>query len=228
MTEADVMDTLKKWSADTRLKNVCQKPLCRLHAHGSFASVVWRRALKMFSHDEHSDSMVRACDDDEDIVHGLTVAPLTKEEIDFPEADVIAYMLQHIEDNITEIKNDPTQQNRPECSNTTETHLFELGTKNVFFPCCWRQTIFKVTDHERDRESNKQNPDTFSDMTVPIRLDADLRRWLISIEYIKPNAYEIDPREKDAKTKKPKVGRCGLTPTRSLFGIGCVFNPFQT
>ena len=216
MTEADITDTLAAWAADSRLKKVCQRPLCRLHANGIYASGVFRKAIKMFSHDDLSDSMIQACDTDAERVHGLTVAPLTKEEIDYPEADSIAYMINYVENHMIQIKNDPTQQERTECSCTTETHLFALGNSSVFFPCNWKQSIFKVNNHELDSEGNKKDQDTYSDMTVAVRLDADLRRWLISIDYIKPNADDIDPRAKDAKTKKPKAGCCRLTPIRSI------------
>ena len=127
MTEAYTTDMRETWATDSRLRKVCQRPLCRLHANGTHASVLFRRALKMFSHDELSDSMTHAPVNDANGVHGLTVAPLTKEEIDYPEEDSVAYMVQYVENNIIEIKNDPTQLERPECSRTTETHIAALG-----------------------------------------------------------------------------------------------------
>jgi len=228
MTEASFSETLAKWRADSRLKRVCQRPLCRLHALGNHASGVFRRAIKMFSHDELSDSMIQACDNDADRVHGLTIAPLTKEEIDYPEAPTIAYMVKYVENHMVDIQNDPTQQERPECSRTTENHLVALGNSNVFFPCCWKLAIYKVINHELDSNGLTKDKDTFSDMTVAIRLDEDLRRWLISIDYIKPNADETNPREKDAKTKKPKVGAVHVDPYDNHLVRDCIFKPFQT
>jgi len=224
MTEAVFSETLAKWVADSRLKGVCKRPLCRLHARGIHASGVFRKAIKMFSHDELSDSMIQACDTDADRVHGLTIEPLTKEEIDYPEAASIAYMVEYVENHMVDIKNDPTHQERPECSRTTENHLVALGNSSVYFQCCWKQAIFKVNNHELDSNGKTKDKDTFSDMTVAIRLDADLRRWLISIDYIKPNADDIDPRAKDAKTKKPKAWWCRLTPMRICSTLSTLSN----
>lgn len=228
MTEAYTTDQREAWATDSRLRKVCQRPLCRLHANGTHASVLFRRALKMFSHDELSDSMTHAPVNDANGVHGLTVAPLTKEEIDYPEEDSIAYMVQYVENNIIEIKNDPTQLDRPECSRTTETHIAALGSSSVYFTCNLKQAIYKVNNPELDSEGNPQDPDTYSDMTVAIRLDSDLRQWLISIDYIKPDADDIDPRAKDAKMKKPKVGAVHVDPYDNHLVRGCVFQAFQT
>jgi len=189
------MPILELWKADNRLKRVCQNPICGNHAVGlTRASKYFRMALARFS--SGTDTTMSANGDaavEDALVHVQPEAILSKED-----KETSDFMVDFVNKNMGDISGDPSQFIRPECSNTLESLVYLQGTRDVFHLCIFQQSSYK-TSSTRHRTS-----DRYDDMPIAIRLDADLRRWLISIGYMNPDPDPDVPNPKDpTKTKQP-------------------------
>jgi hypothetical protein len=199
---------LEGWAADPRMARVCHNPICRLHADGVQASRFFRMALQMFSRDADSALALAA---DGDVQDDTAVQPFTSDP-NGVEQQAVAYVVNFVNLNMGMIGADPTQRKRPECSHTTLSLLAAQGNSSVYFICSWQQTIFKakaMIAEGVEPGAVANTHDFYSDMVVAIRPDEEMRRWLISINYIQPDGPDPDPRvltpkEMEAKEMEPK------------------------
>jgi len=191
------------WAADPRMARVCHNPLCRLHEDGIQASRFFRMALQMYSRDADSALALAA---DGDIQDDTAVQPYTGNPTG-EEQQAVAYVVNFVNLNMGMIGADPTQRRRRECSHTTLSLLAAQGNSFVYFICSWQQTIFKakaMIAEGVEPGAHVNTHDFYSDMVVAIRPDEEMRRWLISIDYIKPDGSDPDARALTPKEDKDK------------------------